>query len=68
MIVKRIIFAFMRKDGRWEARIAITNNGVKTYKSLYGGSYREAKEKMLNFHADDSQADQAPLRTETQPD
>lgn len=36
-----------RKDGRWEARYPSgqNNKGVKKYSSVYGNTYREAKEK-----------------------
>ncbi len=36
-----------RKDGRWEARYAINSGGInpKKYRSVYGKSYRQAKEK-----------------------
>jgi len=44
-----------RKDGRWEARIAVEESGVKKYKSLYAKSYREVKEKLLHFHAEQRQ-------------
>lgn len=39
-----------RKDGRWEARILIFSQGRKKYKSIYGRSYKEAKNKMLHYH------------------
>ena len=36
-----------RKDGRWEGRIKATvSNGKTKYKSFYGKTYREVKEKM----------------------
>ena len=36
-----------RKDGRWEARVIICHdgNGKAIYRSLYGKTYAEAKEK-----------------------
>ena len=38
----------LRKDGRWEARITLTQkDGLSKQKSLYGKSYREVKKKML---------------------
>ncbi len=39
-----------RKDGRWEGRIKIGSypNGKTKYKSVYGSSYREVKEKMIS--------------------
>lgn len=42
---------YKRKDGRWEARYvkAIEADGCKKYGSVYGSSYREAKEKQLYF-------------------
>ena len=36
---------YKRKDGRWEGRIAIPNSSKK--KSIYGHSYREVKEKII---------------------
>lgn len=40
-----------RKDGRWEGRIKIGTypNGKTKYRSLYGSSFREVKEKMSSF-------------------
>lgn len=39
-----------RKDGRWEGRILITDSdGKKKYKSLYGHSYKEVKDKLSTF-------------------
>lgn len=41
-----------RKDGRWEARILISDKwGYSRYISLYGKSYREVKEKKMNMGA-----------------
>ena len=38
-----------RKDGRWEGRYrTITADGKNHYTSLYGKSYREVKEKLMN--------------------
>ena len=36
-----------RKDGRWEARYPsrVIENGQKIYASVYGGTYKEVKEK-----------------------
>ena len=37
---------YKRKDGRWEARVLERHgNGDKSYRSLYGKSYTEAKAK-----------------------
>ncbi len=38
---------YHRKDGRWEARIpnGVTENGRRKYRSIYGKSYSEVKEK-----------------------
>lgn len=40
---------YKRKDGRWEARYVkfVNPDGTKKYGSVYGKSYREAKEKQL---------------------
>ena len=42
---------YKRKDGRWEARYVkiIEADGCKKYGSVYGSSYREAKEKQMYF-------------------
>lgn len=41
-----------RKDGRWEARVLHKDTGgISRYTSLYGRTYKEAKEKMLNSGA-----------------
>lgn len=38
-----------RKDGRWEARLQLVDEeGVKRSRSLYGKTYREAKNKLLD--------------------
>ena len=39
-----------RKDGRWEARVLIRKyNGESSYYSIYGKTYREAKEKKEKY-------------------
>ena len=40
-----------RKDGRWEGRIKLskTSDGKIIYKSIYGKTYTEVKEKMLSY-------------------
>lgn len=41
-----------RRDGRWEARITIQGkDGLSKKKSLYGKTYKEAKDKLLNAKA-----------------
>lgn len=40
---------YKRKDGRWEGRLAIEILGKKHYKSVYGRSYKEVKNKMMAF-------------------
>lgn len=41
---------FHRKDGRWEARIAAYRpDGQRTYRSLYGKTYREVKQKKEEY-------------------
>lgn len=39
-----------RKDGRWEGRIIIDRDttGKAIYKSIYGKSYSEVKQKLVN--------------------
>ncbi len=41
----------LRTDGRWEARVMTGEpvNGKSTYKSLYGRSYQEVKQKKQNY-------------------
>lgn len=36
-----------RKDGRWEGRYFTTVNGEKKYRSVYGHSYNEVKQKLF---------------------
>ncbi len=53
-----------RGDGRWEARV-ITGppvNGRTTYKSLYGRSYQEVKQKKLNYESGSLFRAAAPVR------
>lgn len=40
---------YKRKDGRWEGRCIIGHgkNGRAAFRSLYGHSYKEVKEKLL---------------------
>lgn len=38
---------FKRKDGRWEARYSVKENGASRYRSVYGHSYNEAKQKRV---------------------
>lgn len=47
-MAKRGLNIYKRKDGRWEGRICQKqfSNGRCRYRSLYGKSYREVKEKM----------------------
>lgn len=42
---------YKRKDGRWEARYvkSVEADGSKKYSSVYGSSYREARDKQLLF-------------------
>ncbi|MCH5324195.1 MAG: site-specific integrase [Eubacterium sp.] len=42
---------YKRKDGRWEARYikSVESDGSKKYGSVYGHSYREARDKQLYF-------------------
>lgn len=43
---------FKRKDGRWEARIAIHfENGRRAYRSLYGKTYAEAKARKEEYYS-----------------
>lgn len=36
-----------RSDGRWEGRYLLTSNGNKKYRSVYGHSYHEVKQKLF---------------------
>ena len=38
---------FKRKDGRWEARYLVKDNDVSRYRSVYGHSYNEVKQKRV---------------------
>lgn len=40
---------FKRKDGRWEARVAVCGENGRTYRSIYGATYTEAKAKKEDF-------------------
>ncbi len=46
-MAKRRSNIYHRKDGRWEGRMHI--NGTKKYKSVYGKTYSEAKNKLENL-------------------
>ncbi len=57
-----------RKDGRWEARVLRRDGGgMSKYISLYGKTYKEAKEKMMNLGASEKKvyADTKGLHTST---
>lgn len=50
-----------RKDGRWEARILCKcAYGTSNYRSVYGKSYREVKEKKENFIREQFQKESLP--------
>ncbi len=40
---------YHRKDGRWEGRIRQSDPCTTKYKSIYGNSYREVKEKLREY-------------------
>lgn len=42
-----------RKDGRWEGRVRVYNEltAKRSYKSIYGKTYREVKERICLYHA-----------------
>lgn len=44
---------YKRKDGRWEGRVKKTDTcfGKQAYKYFYGQTYKEVKEKMLSYRA-----------------
>ena len=37
-----------RNDGRWEGRYIIRSNECKKYRSVYGHSYNEVRQKLIN--------------------
>lgn len=43
---------YHRNDGRWEGRFHIS--GTKKYKSVYGKTYSEAKEKLHKLQCENS--------------
>jgi len=50
---KRGLNIYRRKDGRYEGRYAdgYGENGKKRYRSIYGKTYTEVKEKLLHIKA-----------------
>lgn len=51
-MAKKGLNIYKRKDGRWEGRILLdSGEGKRRYYSVYGHSYREAKEKLLEAAA-----------------
>ncbi len=63
-MAKRGLNIYKRKDGRWEGRIrrnSITT-GIRKYRSVYGSTYKECKEKMLDLMAEqENQAQKCTL-------
>lgn len=51
---KKGINIHKRKDGRWEGRykVGVSHSGDTKYKSVYGSSYTEAKDKLLSAIAE----------------
>lgn len=56
---------YRRKDGRWEARVRLRDypDGSPHYKSLYAGSYREAREKKELFTQSGAAVNREPVGT-----
>lgn len=53
-MAKKGLNIYKRKDGRWEGRILLdAPEGRRKYRSVYGHSYREAKNKLLELAAKD---------------
>lgn len=52
---------YKRKDGRWEGRVRIKNNGIYKYKYIYGKNYKTVKKKMLSF--DSSKISECTIKT-----
>ena len=38
---------YKRKDGRWEGRYRLPDTGRNPYRSIYGKTYHEVKEKLI---------------------
>lgn len=55
-MAKRGMNIYKRKDGRWEGRIRqlCIKDGTKKYHSVYGGTYKECREKMESLIAEQS--------------
>ena len=53
---RRGINIYKRKDGRWEGRIKkeTSKDGVRKYRSVYGKTYAEVKQRMETAKADES--------------
>lgn len=53
-MAKRGLNIYKRKDGRWEGRIRCNSitTGTRKYHSVYGSTYKECKEKMLDLMAE----------------
>ena len=50
-MAKKGLNIYRRKDGRWEGRVRIrvSSDGKTRYRSVYGRSYKEAREKVLEL-------------------
>ena len=48
-MAKKGLNIYRRKDGRWEGRVRIrrSRDGKAGYRSVYGRSYKEAREKVM---------------------
>lgn len=44
-----------RKDGRWEGRYLVIINNTKKYKSVYGHTYSQVKEKLKKVDYENKQ-------------
>lgn len=55
---------YRRKDGRWEGRYlnGRYRNGRKQYSSVYGKSYKEVKQKLIDRRCDNDTSDNSNIR------
>ena len=62
-MAKRGLNIYKRKDGRWEGRVRRTTfqGGERKYRSVYGHSYREVREKMAALAAEQKDTRSCPL-------
>lgn len=54
-----------RKDGRWEGRYQLPSNTSPRYKSVYGKTYKETKEKLDNLRKEGIRENRPQLKERT---